>query len=325
MHTKNPKIPQSPLNKNALSPKLLSLMQIHSWKFSMNLLKVSLIQMQTTPKDLEGNLALALKMAKKSVKKGAKLIVLSELFDSGYCVELEDEKYASDFANPSTSKTLQTLLSFCQQHKVYVVGCSIEKDSTNNTFYDTAFIMGENGLIGKYRKIYLWGEEPKRFGRGSEYPIFTLDFKDFQTKVGLQICYEIGFGEGARILSLKGAEILIYPAAFGRARLYAWNLASRARALENGAFVLAVNQSKSQKSQWNGQKIKFAANSQIINPKGEVLARAQKSNEALIYTINLQECKEQRAVLPYLKDLNLSLQTQQIQALQSLEQGALNP
>ncbi|WP_298495303.1 carbon-nitrogen hydrolase family protein [Helicobacter sp. UBA3407] len=284
-------------------------------------LKVSLIQMQTIPQDLEGNLALALKMAKKSIKNGAKLIVLPELFDSGYCVENESEKYASDFTNPQDSKTLQSLLKFCQQHKVYIVGCVIEKDSTNNTFYDTAFIIGENGLIGKYRKIYLWGDEPKRFGRGSDYPIFTLDFNDFQVKIGLQICYEIGFSEGARILSLKGAEILIYPSAFGKARLYAWNLASRARALENGAFVLAVNQSKSQRSQWNHQKLKFAANSQIINPKGEVLAKARKKNEALTYTIHLQDCKEQRDSLPYLKDLNISLQTK---ALQSLEKS-FNP
>ncbi|WP_297812086.1 carbon-nitrogen hydrolase family protein [uncultured Helicobacter sp.] len=279
------------------------------------ILKVSLIQMHTIPQDLERNINLALKMAKKSVKNGAKLIVLPELFDSGYCVEKESEKYASDFTNLKSSKTLQSLLIFCQKYKVYIIGCVIEKDSKKNAFYDTAFILGENGLVGKYRKIYLWGDEPKRFAGGSEYPVFTLKFKTFQVKVGLQICYEIGFSEGARILSLKGAEILVFPSAFGKARTYAWNLASRARALENGTFVLAVNQSKSQSNQFTHQKLKFAANSQIINPRGEVLAKAKKDNEALICVLNLQECKEQRNALPYLKDLNISLQTKALQSL----------
>lgn len=278
-------------------------------------LKVSLIQMHSIPQNVEGNLALALNLAQEGVENGSKLIVFSELFDSGYCVELEDCKYASDFENFKDSKTLQPLLKFCQQHKVYVVGCIIERDSKHNTFYDTAFILNQKGLVGKYRKIYLWGDESRRFCRGEDYPVFSLDFGGFKVKVGLQICYEIGFSEGARILALKGADILIFPSAFGRARLYAWNLASRARALENGAFVLAVNQSKSQNSQFTHQKIHFAANSQVINPQGKVLARARKSNEVLMCELDLGECTKQRKAIPYLQDIDVSLQTKALQSL----------
>ncbi|MDE5603671.1 MAG: carbon-nitrogen hydrolase family protein [Helicobacter sp.] len=281
-----------------------------------NKLKVSLIQMHSIPRDVEGNLEIALKLAKKGVENGSKLIVFPELFDSGYCVELEDEKYASDFENFEDSKTLTTLLDFCLEYQVYVVGSIIERDSHNKVFYDTAFILNQRGLAGKYRKIYLWGDESRRFCRGEDYPVFSLDFGDFSVKVGLQICYEIGFSEGARILGLKGADILIFPSAFGRARLYAWNLASKARALENGAFVLAVNQSKSQNSQFTHQKINFAANSQVINPQGEVLARARKSNEVLMCELDLGECAKQRKAIPYLQDMDVSLQ---IKALQSLE------
>lgn len=290
-------------------------------------LKVAVIGMQTLPSKREENLKTASKLIKKAAKKGAKLIVLPELFDSGYCVEKEDEKFANalekSLEESPKSPTLELLSKLCKEYGIYLVGCVIEKDSTNNALYDTAFIMDSSGIVGKYRKIYLWGKEVLRFTRGQEYPVFTLDFGEFKAKVGLQICYEIGFSEGARILSLKDAEILIYPAAFGAARLYAWDLASRARALENGAFVLAANQSGSQKSQMDGSRITFAGNSQIINPKGEVLKRAKKDNQALIKTIDLQECQNQREAIPYLKDLNLALTQESLQQIS--QQGDLNP
>ncbi len=124
--------------------------------------------------------------------------------------------------------------------------------------------MDSKGIVGKYCKIYLWGAETSRFKRGKNTP-FSLDFDSFKVKVGLQICYEIGFSEGARILSLQGTEIL------------------------------------------RSQKISFAGNSQIINPKDSVLKRAKKNNQVIIKTINLQECQIQRKEIPYLKDLNLAL------------------
>lgn len=291
-------------------------------------LRVAAIQMQTFPSKRKKNLKTASKLIKEAAKKGAKLVVLPELFDSGYCIENEDEKFANPLENfqnshSTQSHTLKTLYNLCKKYKIYLVGCVVEKDCQNNALYDTAFIMGSKGIVGKYRKIYLWGAETSRFKRGQEYPIFTLDFDSFKVKVGLQICYEIGFSEGVRILSLQGAEILIYPAAFGAARLYAWNLASRARALENGAFVLAANQSGYQRSQKNNQKISFAGNSQIINPKGSVLKRAKKNNQVIIKTINLQECQIQRKEIPYLKDLNLTLVQKTLQQIS--QNGDLNP
>ncbi len=91
-------------------------------------------------------------------------------------------------------------------------------------------------MLGKYRKIYLYDNEKKRFNKGKKYPVFELKFEEFKVKVGLGICYEIGFSESARFLALQGAQILIYPAAFGVARSYVWDLASRARLWRAGAL-----------------------------------------------------------------------------------------
>ena len=206
------------------------------------ILNVALIQMCPKPYELRENLRLALKLAKDSLKKGANLIVFHELFDSGYCVALHDKDFALDFAKPKNHATFKALSAFAKENAVHIVVCGIEK--AGRKLFDTAYIIAPSGtLVGKHRKIYLWGKEKSRFCKGQTYEVFKLNFGNFSAKVGLQICYEIGFGVGANILALKGAEVLIYPSAFGAARAYNWDLLSRVRAIENGCFVLACNHS----------------------------------------------------------------------------------
>ncbi|EOG4014825.1 carbon-nitrogen hydrolase family protein [Campylobacter coli] len=173
--------------------------------------------------------------------------------------------------------------------------------------YDSAYIISHKGLLGVYRKIYLWGNEKERFARGDKYPIFELEFENFKLKLGLQICYEIGFSEGSRFLALQGAEIICFPSAFGKARTYVWDLASRSRALENGVFVLAANRSGSEISKINNETLTFAGKSKIINPKGEIIKEILEEEGFIIAELDLEEVQIQRKNLPYLKDLNLKL------------------
>ncbi|MDU9769380.1 carbon-nitrogen hydrolase family protein, partial [Helicobacter pylori] len=161
--------------------------------------------------------------------------------------------------------------------------------------------------VGKHRKIYLWGDEKSRFKRGKKYEVFTLDFGDFSTKVGLQICYEIGFGVGANLLALQGAEVLIYPSAFGKARAYNWDLLSKARALENGCFVCACNHSGEETNAQLKQTLEFAGDSRIIAPNGKIIAQATKLNEVIIAEMDLNEVALQRQKIPYLQDFDTKL------------------
>ena len=361
----------------------------------MRILNVALIQMCPKPYKLRENLRLALKLAKDSLKKGANLIVFHELFDSGYCVSSHDSDFAMDFAKPQKHATFKALSAFAKENAVHIVACGIEK--SNKKLYDTAYIIAPSGkCVGKHRKIYLWGKEKSRFSKGKKYEVFNLNFGNFSAKVGLQICYEIGFGVGANILALKGAEVLIYPSAFGAARAYNWDLLSRARAVENGCFVLACNHSGTESvvnsslgasfalgenfgestdskssftpkifskyktstantricdlkninsalstqdanssifdeksglrscergNRTNGSLTKrttslpdlsqkdaeFAGDSRIISPKGTIIKKATKLNEAIIAQINLDEIVAQREAIPYLKDFDTKL------------------
>lgn len=125
----------------------------------------------------------------------------------------------------------------------------------------------------------------------------------------MQICYEIGFSEGSKFLALQGAEIICFPSAFGKARTYVWDLASRARALENGVFVLAANRSGSEISKINNKTLTFAGKSKIINPKGEIIKEILEEEGFIVAELDLEEVQiqRQRQNLPYLKDLNLKL------------------
>ncbi len=276
------------------------------------ILKTAVIQMQSKPYALNENLQLALNLAKEAHNKGANLIVLPELFDSGYCVNDKDAEFGINLKAIGHEKetlkneSLSALNNFAKSNKVHLVACSIEK--TNKNLYDSAYIIPpKGGISGKHRKIYLWSDEKSRFKRGKKYEVFTLDFGDFSAKVGLQICYEIGFGVGANLLALQGAEILIYPSAFGKARAYNWDLLSKARALENGCFVCACNHSGEETNIQLKQTLEFAGDSRIIAPNGKIIAQATKLNEAIIAEMDLNEAALQRQKIPYLQDFDTKL------------------
>ncbi|MCX2682551.1 carbon-nitrogen hydrolase family protein [Campylobacter sp. MIT 21-1685] len=282
----------------------------------MRKLKVAIIQFAPSSYEIQNNLDKALFLIQKALEQGAKLIVLPELFDSGYCVEDKDKHYALSLKN-CKHQTLKNLLELAKKYQSYIVGCSIEKE--RKKLFDTAYILGKDGLVGIYRKIYLWANEKQRFAHGKLYPVFELEFEHYKLKLGLQICYEIGFAEGARLLALQGAELICYPAAFGKAREYVWDLASRARALENGVFVLAANRSGKENSKLNTQELFFGGKSKIINPRGEILQELLEEEGILCEEIDLEICKIQRQSLPYLQDLNIKLHHKTLQNIYTIQ------
>lgn len=264
---------------------------------------VAIIQTQASSYQLKQNLEDVKNLLHTVLHKGAKIILLPELFDSGYCVEDRDAEFAIDFSNPEHA-TLQTLIALAKEYKAYIIGCSIQK--RGKSLFDTAYIIAEQGIIGSYDKVYLWGNEPQRFSRGNAYPVFELDV-GFKLKLGLQICYEVGFPEGARFLSLQGAELICYTAAYSKARRYAWDLASRARALENGCFVLACNRSGSELSKITNETLHFGGKSKIINPQGAILQELLEDTGYITDEIDIDMVQEQRKAIPYLRDLDCTL------------------
>ncbi|EAI2137567.1 carbon-nitrogen hydrolase family protein [Campylobacter upsaliensis] len=270
----------------------------------MSRVKLASVQFSPASFEREANMEKAVFWTKKALEEGARIVVLPELFDSGYCVEDKDLELGLDLNN-SKSSTLAPLIELSKIYNAYIIANSIEK--SKNKLYDTAYILSKKGVLGKYRKIYLYDNEKKRFNKGKKYPVFELKFEEFKVKVGLGICYEIGFSEGARFLALQGAQILIYPATFGVARSYVWDLASRARALESGCFVVAANRCGREFSKVKDSYIEFAGRTKIINPKGEIIQELGEYEGISCVELELDDVKAQRENLTYLKDLNLKL------------------
>lgn len=255
-----------------------------------NRFKAAAIQMDCIPGDVAANLAAAERLVGEAARQGARLVALPELFSTGYRVEEDDARLSETIPGP----TIQRMTALCRAHNIHIAGALIEE--TAKGCYDTAFVTGPGGLLGTYRKSALWGAENGRFLPGeAAFPVFDIGC----CKLGLQICYEIGFPEGARLLALQGADVIVYPAAFGKARSYAWELASRARALENGCYVIACNRWGVEKSE-----TEFAGNSRIVGPRGDLLASAaEDGDEAVVATLDLAQMRAQREAIPYLKDV----------------------
>lgn len=261
-----------------------------------NIFKVAAVQMDCVLADVQANLQTAEKLIRQAAAEGAQLVVVPELFATGYRVEEQD----GELAEPIPGKTTAWMTKLCQELRIYLVGAIIEKALQDGAeqLFDTAVLVGPDGVLGSYRKACLWAAENQRFSKGAAQ--YDAVFDIGSCKIGLQICYEIGFPEPARIMALNGADIVVYTAAFGQARLYAWDLASRARALENGFYVIAANRFGVEK----GETV-FAGASRIVGTQGNILAAAEdnKPNQIVVAELDLDKVEEQRQAIPYLQDL----------------------
>ncbi|MDR0576516.1 MAG: carbon-nitrogen hydrolase family protein [Candidatus Accumulibacter sp.] len=250
--------------------------------------RVAAVQMDCAAYEPERNFATAERLLQNAAARGAVLAVLPELFNTGYRVEDRDR----ELAHPVPGAVTERMSAIGRTLDMFIAGAVIERDGER--LYDTAILVGPDGFVGSYRKNNLWAREVERFARGETLPVHDIGF----CRLGLQICYDIGFPEGARILSIQGADIVAYTSAFGMARLYAWDLASRARALENGSYVIACNRCGVEKGE-----TQFAGASRIIGPRGNVLASAGDGEDVIVAEVDFGEMRKQRSALPYLKNL----------------------
>ena len=213
-------------------------------------------------------------------KTEADLLVLPELCNTGYMFKGKNElgQLAEEIPD---GKTTQEWMRIAKENKVHLVGGLAEKDGSD--FYDSSVLVGPKGFVGTYRKIHLFLNEKKIFKPGN------LGFNVFDTdigKVGLMICFDYMFPEAARILALKGADIICNPV----------NLVSppprvmtvmRARALENGVYVIVVNRVGKERSHT------FQGGSEIIDPRMEVLAFGSPDMEEVkVVEVNVEKARD---------------------------------
>jgi N-carbamoylputrescine amidase len=269
-------------------------------------LRIALLQMSCEAEPRR-NLDKALARIDEAAARGAKVICLQELFRSRYfCQSEEAAKF--DLAEPIPGPSTEALGAAAAAHKVVIVGSLFER-RTEGIYHNTAVVMDADGrLAGRYRKMHI-PDDPHYYEKFYFTP-GDLDFTAHRTAhgmVGALVCWDQWFPEAARLVALAGAQIVFYPTAIGwgrgevepvrRRQLQAWETVQRGHAIANGMFVAVANRVGAEDS------LEFWGNSFVVDPFGEVIARAGASaEEILIADCNLALIEETRRNWPFLRD-----------------------
>ncbi|GAB6102857.1 nitrilase [Thermococcus atlanticus] len=246
-------------------------------------MKVAYIQMEPRLLEVHKNLSRAERFIKDAAREGARLIVLPELFDTGYNFECREEVEEIAQQIPD-GDTTEFLVEQAREHEIFIVAGTAEKDERGK-LYNSAVIVGPlgSGYIGKYRKIHLFYREKLFFEPGNlGFHVFNIGM----AKVGVMICFDWFFPEAMRTLALKGADIIAHPS--NLVMPYAPR-AMPIRALENRVFSITANRVGEERG------LRFIGKSTIASPRAEVLAMGSEDGEEVgIVEINVEEARNKR-------------------------------
>lgn len=279
----------------------------------MRKIKAGLIQ-QKNRKNLQDNLNILAENIKECAEKGAELVVLQELHNTLYFCQTENTELfdlAETIPGPSTAFYSELAASL----KIVLVTSLFEKRAPG-LYHNTAVVFDKDGTIaGKYRKMHI-PDDPAYYEKFYFTP-GDIGFEPIQTsigKLGILVCWDQWYPEAARLMALKGAELLIYPTAIGwessdteeekQRQLNAWIISQRAHAVANGLPVISVNRvghEPDPSGQTNG--IQFWGNSFVAGPQGEFLAQAgNEKAQNLIVEIDMERSENVRRWWPFLRD-----------------------
>ena len=247
-------------------------------------------------------------------KRGAELIVLQELHNSLYFCQVESVDNF-DLAEPIPGPSTEFFGSLAKQYGVVIVTSLFERRAPG-LYHNTAVVMEKDGTIaGKHRKMHI-PDDPAYYEKFYFTP-GDMGFHPIETsvgKLGVQVCWDQWYPEGARLMALAGAEILIYPTAIGyestdtpeeqQRQREAWTTVQRGHAVANGLPVVAVNRvgyEPDPSGQTNG--IQFWGSSFVAGPQGEMLYRASADEEeSVIIDVDMNHSENVRRWWPFLRD-----------------------
>ena len=237
----------------------------------------------------------------KAGKSGVKILCLQEIFSTPYFCPSQDPKwYATAEAVPGP--TTELLSRYAKKYNMVIVVPLYERAAAG-VYYNTAAVIDAGGkYLGKYRKIHIpqvagfW--EKFFFKPGNlNYPVFETKY----AKVGVYICYDRHFPEGARLLGLAGAEIVFNPSAtVAGLSQHLWKLEQPAHAVANGYFMGCINRVGTELPWKIG---KFYGHSYFVNPRGEILAEGSEDRDELVTAaIDLDKIDEVRNTWQFYRD-----------------------
>lgn len=276
-------------------------------------IKVGLIQQASSLKPGE-NLNEIILEIKRLAAQGAELIALQELHNSIYFCQAEDPSMF-DLAELIPGESTEKLSKSAKENGVVIVSSLFEKRAPG-LYHNTAVVFEKDGSIaGKYRKMHI-PDDPAYYEKFYFTP-GDLGFEPIQTsvgKLGILVCWDQWYPEAARLMALKGAEILIYPTAIGwentdteeeKERQYdAWFTIQRAHAIANGLPIISINRCGFEPD-WTGvtNGITFWGQSFVCGPQGEVIFKTGlNSTGGFLVEINKSRTEEVRRMWPFFRD-----------------------
>lgn len=249
--------------------------------------KIAIGQIKVAQGGTKENLEKMVRLTREAADAGATIIAFPELAYNGYHLEAGDmQKTAEDQNGPM----VQTLRKVAKEKGVYILAGYAESVEIPGRMYNSAVFIDDKGeLIGNMRKVNAWGVEKNKFREGNKFPVWDTPIG----KIGLMICYDIEFPEPARIMALKGAELVFVLSVWSVPAARRWELDVPANALFNVMFIAGAN------PVGDGS----CGDSMVAGPNGVIRARASSEEEELLFCdIDLNEVIEERSRLPYLND-----------------------
>ncbi len=279
----------------------------------MKELKIGFLQQHNTA-DVRGNILRLAEGVAYLARRGAELIVLQELHNSLYFCQVEDVNNFN-LAEPIPGPSTQMFGELARQYGVVIVTSLFERRAPG-LYHNTAVVIERDGTIaGKYRKMHI-PDDPAYYEKFYFTP-GDLGFKPIDTSVGrlgVMVCWDQWYPEAARLMALRGAELLIYPTAIGYAlsdepdeqqrQRRAWQTVQRGHAVANGLPVVTVNRvgfEPDPSGQTGG--IQFWGTSFVAGPQGELFYEASEDEEeSIIVSIDMEHSEQVRRWWPFLRD-----------------------
>ncbi|XP_075450195.1 omega-amidase NIT2 isoform X1 [Ascaphus truei] len=264
--------------------------------------RLALVQLLVSPVKSD-NLNRACQLIKDAAQQGAEMVALPECFNSPY-----GTKYFPVYAEKIPGESTQMLSEVAKECGIYLIGGSIPEEDAGK-LYNTCTVFGPDGaMLAKHRKIHLFNidvpgkicfQESETLSPGDSFSVFDTPY----CKVGVGICYDLRFAELAQIYTKKGCQLLIYPGAFNMTTGPAhWELLQRARALDNQVYVATVSPARDDKASYVAW-----GHSTVVNPWGEVIAKANTEETITFTDIDLQYLAEIRQQIPIHSQRRLDL------------------
>ena len=235
--------------------------------------------------DTKANLAKITSSLRSAAERDAKLVMFPECALTGYAYKSLAE--AIPFAESINGASSQAIAEACRETDTYAVVGFIEASDDN--FYNAAMLVGPDGVVGGYRKVHLPFIGIDRFltPGDRQFEVFDLPFG----KIGMNICYDISFPEAARVLKLKGAELIALITNWPEASWRSPEFVANTRALENHVFFAATDRVGTEKG-W-----RFIGRSMIVDCNGDTIAQAGAEDEELLITaIDFQQANDNHII-----------------------------